>query len=145
MQVREQVGHLLLIEDLRISWHHIAAITDDVANLLIIRWQSALGKKLLLEDPFHARPFFSACRVCGMAAFAALVVNVTTSSLLWIESELCACFAELHVAGDEQEGDRRKGIEAEVCSSNFRLRIGHKERDFTVIINWDQSECYRWC
>ena len=60
VQVREQIGHLLLIEDLRISRHHIPPITDDVANLLIIGGQSALGKKLPLEDPFHARPFFSA-------------------------------------------------------------------------------------
>jgi len=60
VQVREQIGHLLLIEDLRISRHHIAAITDDVANLLIIGGQSALGKKLPLEDPFHARPLLSA-------------------------------------------------------------------------------------
>jgi hypothetical protein len=60
VQVREQVGHLLLIEDLRISGHHIAAVTDDVANLLIIRRQSTLGKKLPLEDPFHARPLLSA-------------------------------------------------------------------------------------
>src|SRR5207237_8222718 len=70
VQVREQIGHLLLIEDLRISRHHIAAITDDVANLLIIGGQSALGKKLPLEDPFHARPLLSASSVCGVAAFA---------------------------------------------------------------------------
>ncbi len=68
VQVREQIGHLLLIEDLRISRHHIPAITDNVTNLLIIRGQSALGQKLPLEDPFHARPFFSACRVCGIVA-----------------------------------------------------------------------------
>ena len=124
VQVREQIGHLLLIEDLRISRHHIPAITDNVTNLLIIRGQSALGQKLPLEDPFHARPFFSACRVCGMAALAVLIENVATGSLLWVETELRVCLAEFHIAGDEQEGDRRKGTEAEVCSSNFRLRIG---------------------
>src|SRR2546430_4841552 len=45
VQVREQIGHLLLIEDLRISQHHIPAITDNVTNLLIIRGQSALGQR----------------------------------------------------------------------------------------------------
>jgi len=49
---------------------------------------------------------------------------VATGSLLWVETELRVCLAEFHIAGDEQEGDRRKGTEAEVCSSNFRLRIG---------------------
>ena len=60
MQIRQQICHLLLIEDLRISRHHIAAIPDDIANLLIIRGQAALGKKLPLEEPFHARPLFPA-------------------------------------------------------------------------------------
>ncbi len=124
VQVREQIGHLLLIEDLRISRHHIPAITDNVTNLLIIRGQSALGQKLPLEDPFHARPFFSACRVCGMAALAVLIENVATGSLLWVETELRVCLAEFHITGDQQERDRRKGTEAEVCSSNFRLPIG---------------------
>ncbi len=104
--------------------HHIPAITDNVTNLLIIRGQSALGQKLPLEDPFHARPFFSACRVCGMAALAVLIENVATGSLLWVETELRVCLAEFHITGDQQERDRRKGTEAEVCSSNFRLPIG---------------------
>ena len=124
VQVREQIGHLLLVEDLRISRHHIPAITDNVTNLLIIRGQSALGQKLPLEDPFHARPFFPACRVCGMAALAVLIENVATGSLLWVETELRVCLAEFHITGDQQERGRRKGTEAEVCSSNFRLPIG---------------------
>ncbi len=59
-----------------------------------------------------------------MAALAVLIEDVATGSLLWVETELRVCLAEFHIAGDEQEGDRRKGTEAEVCSSNFRLRIG---------------------
>ena len=60
MQVSKQIAHLLAIKDLRISRHHIAAITDDVADLLIIRGQAALGKKRPLEDSFHAWPLFPA-------------------------------------------------------------------------------------
>src|SRR5207247_4872609 len=73
VQVREQIGHLLLIEDLRISRHHIPAITDNVTNLLIIRGQSALGQKLPLEDPFHARPFFPRCEDWGWAGLQVLM------------------------------------------------------------------------
>lgn len=59
-----------------------------------------------------------------MTAFAALIENVAPGSLLWFETELRVCLAEFHITGGKQEEHRRKGTEAEVCSSNFRLPIG---------------------
>jgi hypothetical protein len=59
-----------------------------------------------------------------VAALAVLIVSVASGSLLWVQTELRVCLAEFDITGGKQEEDRRKGTEAEVCSSNFRLPIG---------------------
>src|SRR5438046_10693707 len=66
VQVREQIGHLLLMEDLRLSRHHIPAITATVNNLLVMRGQSAHGQTLPLAAPCHARALSTASALCGV-------------------------------------------------------------------------------
>ncbi len=70
MQVRQQIVDLLLVEDLGVAGHFVAAETDYVGHAIVIRGHAAHRQILPAEDAFHAGALASARRVWRVAAVA---------------------------------------------------------------------------
>ena len=101
MQVRQKIVDLLLIENLGIARHFVAAETNDVRDAIIIGGYPAHRQILLLKDALHPRTLPSSRRVRCMAAVAVVVINVPARDLLRVEPEFGIALAPLNVAADK--------------------------------------------
>ena len=70
VQICQQVADLLLVEDLGVARHFVAAQTDDVGDAIVIRGHAAHRQILSAEDAFHAGPLPATRRVWRVAAIA---------------------------------------------------------------------------
>jgi len=106
MQVGQQVIHLLLVEDLSVAGHFVAAETKHVGDALVVRGHPAHRQILPMEHAFHAGALPAARRIGSMTAVAIVVVDPAPRDLLWIQSEFGVALAALHVTARQQTRHR---------------------------------------
>jgi hypothetical protein len=94
---------LLLVEDLAVSGHFVAAEADDICDAIVVGGHAALGQEFPLEKAFHAGALASAGRIGGMAAVAVIVVDTAAGGLLGGEAEFGVTLAALDVAAGKDK------------------------------------------
>ena len=87
MQIRQQIVYLLLSQDLAETWHLIATEANDVGDAIIVGRHPAHRKILPLKNAFHTRSLTPPGGVRRMTAVAIIVVDMTPSDLLSIQTE----------------------------------------------------------
>jgi hypothetical protein len=112
VQIRQQIIDLLLIEDLGVAWHLVAAEANDVGDAIVISRHSAHRQILPLENALHTGPLPSPGRIWRVTPVTIIVINATPLGLLWIESELRIALTALDIATSHTP--QRNGTDTEV-------------------------------
>jgi len=101
VHIGQEIVDLLLIHDLAVGRHLVAAHADDVARAVIIGGHSAQRHILPLEKPFHRRALPSARGIRGVAAVAIIVIEAAARGLLRVQTQLSVTASALLASGQE--------------------------------------------
>src|ERR1700680_4604237 len=113
MEIRQQIVDLLLIENLGVAGHFVAAETNYVGDAIVVGGHPAHRKILPPKHAFHAGTLPSPRRVGRMTAVAIVVVDPAPCNLLRIESEFSIALAALHVTADQKPEHPHRNTEAQ--------------------------------
>ena len=97
MQVRQQVLELLLVEDIRVTFHLPPPDTNDLPYAGVVSRNAAHRKVSFFEDTLEPGSLPSSRGVGIVAPIAVGIVELPPAGLLRIEAEFCVAFAALAI------------------------------------------------